>query len=97
VWLIVFGYQWTGGSANTVSSKQALISTTSGGSTQAAPGLRYFEQIDTAVTAILQQQGTLTGVFTATAATTLYVNALATINTGTMPNLEWSISWTRIG
>jgi hypothetical protein len=97
VWLIVFGYQWTGGGANTIVSKQALISTSSGGTAQAAPGLRYFEQIDTAVTASVQQQGTLTGVFTATAATTLYVNATASVSSGTFPNLAWSISWTRIG
>lgn len=97
VWLIVFGYQWTGGGANTIVSKQALISTTSGGTAQAAPGLRYFEQIDTAVTASLQQQGTLTGVYTATASTVLYVNATASVSSGTFPNLAWSISWTRIG
>lgn len=97
VWLIVFGYQWTGGAANTIVSKQALISTTSGGTAQAAPGLRYFEQIDTAVTASLQQQGTLTGVFTATASTILYVNATASVSSGTFPNLAWTISWTRIG
>lgn len=97
VWLIVFGYQWTGGAANTIVSKQALISTSSGGTAQAAAGLRYFEQIDTTVTASLQQQGTLTGVFTATASTILYVNATASVSSGTFPNLAWTISWTRIG
>jgi hypothetical protein len=97
VWLIVLGYQWTGGGANTITSKQAVISATTASATPAAAGLRYFEAIDTVVTAVLQQQGTIMGVFTATAATTLFLNALATVNTGTLPTLAWSISWTRIG
>jgi hypothetical protein len=97
VWLIVLGYQWTGGASNTITLKQAVISTTSGGATPAAPGLRYYEAIDAPVTAVLQQQGTIMGVFTATASTALFLNALATVNTLALPTLAWSISWTRIG
>jgi hypothetical protein len=97
VWLIVLGYQWTGGAANTVTLKQAVISATTASATPAAPGLRYYEAIDTAVTAVLQQQGTIMGVYTATASTTLYLNALATVSASTLPTLAWEISWTRIG
>ena len=97
VWLVVLGYEWTGGAANTITLKQAVISATTASATPAAPGLRYYEAIDTAVTAVLQQQGTVMGVYTATAATTLYLNALATVSASTLPTLGWSISWTRIG
>jgi hypothetical protein len=97
VWLVVLGYQWTGGAANTITLKQAVISATTASATPAAPGLRYYEAIDTAVTAVLQQQGTIMGVYTATASTTLYLNALATVSASTLPTLAWSISWTRIG
>jgi hypothetical protein len=97
VWLVVLGYQWTGGAANTVTTKQAVISATTASATPAAPGLRYYEEIDTVVTAVLQQQGTIMGVYTATASTALYLNALATVSVSTFPTLAWSISWTRIG
>lgn len=97
VWLIVLGYQWTGGGANTVTLKRAIISATTASSTPAAPGLRYYEEIDIGVTAALQQQGTITGVYTATAATSLFLNASGNVNTGTFPTLGWEISWTRIG
>ena len=97
VWLIVLGYQWTGGATNTITLKQAVISETTASATPAAPGLRYYEAIDTAVTAVLQLQGTIMGVYTATASTTLYLNALATVSASTFPTLAWSISWTRIG
>jgi len=93
----VLGYQWTGGAANTVTLKQAVISATTASATPASPGLRYYEAIDTAVTAVLQQQGTIMGVYTATASTTLYLNALATVSASTLPTLAWEISWTRIG
>ena len=97
VWLIVLGYQWTGGATNTITLKQAVISATTASATPAAPGLRYYEAIDTAVTAVLQQQGTITGVYTATASTALFLNALATVSASTLPTLAWEISWTRIG
>lgn len=97
VWLVVLGYQWTGGASNTVTLKRAIISATTASSTPAAPGLRYYEEMDVGVTATLQQQGTITGVYTATAATTLYLNASGNVNTGTFPTLAWEISWTRIG
>ncbi len=97
VWLVVLGYQWTGGAANTLTLKRAIISATTASSTPAAPGLRYYEEMDVGVTATLQQQGTIMGVYTATAATTLYLNASANVNTGIFPTLAWSISWTRIG
>jgi hypothetical protein len=97
VWLIVLGYQWTGGATNTITLKQAVISATSASATPASAGLRYYETIDAGVTAVLQQQGTIMGVYTATASTILYLNALATVTTSTLPTLAWSISWTRIG
>jgi hypothetical protein len=97
VWLIVLGYQWTGGATNTITLKQAVISATSASATPASAGLRYYEAIDAGVTAVLQQQGTIMGVYTATASTILYLNALATVTTSTLPTLAWSISWTRIG
>ena len=97
VWLIVLGYEWTGGATNTITLKQAVISATTASATPAAPGLRYYEAIDTAVTAVLQQQGTVMGVYTATASTALFLNALATVSASTLPTLAWSISWTRIG
>ena len=97
VWLIVLGYMWTGGAANTVIFKRALISATTASSTPAAPGLRYYEEIDTAVTAIVQQQGTIMGVYTSTASKALFLNATANVSASTFPTLTWEISWTRIG
>jgi outer membrane murein-binding lipoprotein Lpp len=98
VWLIVLGYSWKGGATNVVTLRQALISTTSGGSAPAASGLHYYEELDVSVTTATQQQGAVMGVYTATSApTTLYLNANATVVSGTLPTLTWAISWTRIG
>lgn len=98
VWLIVLGYTWKGGASNVVTLRQALISTTSGGSSPAADSLSYYEELDVSVTATTQQTGAVMGVYTATSApTTLYLNAKATVVSGTLPTLTWAISWTRIG
>lgn len=98
VWLIICGYQWTAGAANTIETKELVLSTTSGGSTAAAYGLEYFDEInDAAGGAILRQRGTISGVYTATAATTIHVNARAQVNSGTQPTFVSSVSWTRIG
>jgi hypothetical protein len=75
-----------------------VLSTTSGGSTAAAYGLQYFEEInDAAGAAEIRQRGTLTGVYTATAATTIHVNARSEIDSGTNTKLITNVSWTRIG
>jgi hypothetical protein len=97
VWLIICGYQWTAGASNTIESKEIVLSTTSGGSTAAAYGLEYFEEINDATGGGLRQQGTLSGVVVATAATTIHVNARAQVNSGTQPTFVSSVSWTRIG
>ena len=97
VWLIVLGYTWKGGATNTVTLRQALISETSASAIPASAGLHYYEELDISVTAATQQQGALMGVYTATASTTLYLNANATVSASTLPTLSWGISWTRIG
>ena len=98
VWLIICGYEWGTNSANTVEAKEIILSTTSGGSTPAAYGLEYYEEInDGAGAAGLRQVGTLTGVVSVTAATTIYVNARSQISSGTNTELRTNVSWTRIG
>ena len=98
VWLIICGYSWASGASNTIEAKELVLSTTSGGTTPAAYGLQYYEEInDGAGAAEVRQRGTLTGVYTATAATTIHVNARAQVNSGTQPTFISSVSWTRIG
>ena len=98
VWLIVCGYEWGTNTSNTVEAKEIILSTTSGGSTQAAYGLQYFEEInDAAGSAGARQNGTIMGVVTVGSATTIYVNARSQISTGTNTELRTNISWTRIG
>jgi hypothetical protein len=97
VWLIICGYRWTAGASNTIEAKEIVLSTTSGGSTPAAYGLEYYEEINDATGGGLRQEGTLSGVVVATAATTIHVNARAQVNSGTQPTFVSSVSWTRIG
>ena len=100
VWLIVCGYEWGTNTSNTVETKELILSTTSGasGTTPAAYGLEYFEEINDAAGASGSRQiGTIMGVFTATAATTIYVNARSQISSGTNAELRTNVSWTRIG
>ena len=98
VWLIVCGYEWSTNTSNTVEAKQIILSETSGGSTPAAYGLQYYEEInDSAGAAGGRQTGTIMGVFTAGAATTIYVNARSQVSSGTNTELRTSVSWTRIG
>ena len=98
VWLIVCGYEWRTNTSNTVEAKQIILSETSGGSTPAAYGLQYYEEInDAAGAAGGRQTGTIMGVFTAGATTTIYVNARSQVSSGTNTELETSISWSRIG
>jgi uncharacterized protein (DUF2345 family) len=97
VWLIICGYRWTAGASNTIEAKEIVLSTTSGGSTAAAYGLEYYEEINDATGGGLRQEGTLSGVVVATALTTIHVNARAQVNSGTQPTFVSSVSWTRIG
>ena len=98
VWLIICGYEWRTNTSNTVEAKQIVLSTTSGGSTPAAYGLQYYEEInDAAGAAGGRQTGTISGVVRATALTTIYVNARSQVSSGTNTEFETSITWTRIG
>jgi hypothetical protein len=97
VWLIICGYEWGTNAANTVEAKELILSTTSGGATPAAYGLEYYEEInDGAGAAGLRQAGTIMGVVSVTAATTIYVNARSQISSGTNTELRTNVSWTRI-
>lgn len=98
VWLIVCGYEWAANTSNTIEAKQLILSETTGGSTPAAYGLQYYEEInDAAGAAGSRQTGTIMGVFTAGATTTIYVNARSQVSSGTNTELRTSISWSRIG
>jgi hypothetical protein len=98
VWLVVCGYEWGTNAGNTVEQKRIVLSTTSGGSTPAAYGLEYFEEInETAGGASLRQVGTIMGVYTAGATTTIHVNASSQVASGTNTELRTNVSWTRIG
>ena len=98
VWLVVCGYEWGTNAGNTVEQKRIVLSTTSGGSTPAAYGLEYFEEInETAGGASLRQVGTIMGVYTAGAVTTIHVNASSQVGSGTNTELRTNVSWTRIG
>ena len=97
VWLIVCGYEWGTNAANVVEAKELILSTTSGGATPAAYGLEYYEEInDSAGASGLRQVGTIMGVVSVTAATTIYVNARSQISSGTNTELRTNVSWTRI-
>ena len=98
VWLVICGYEFSSNAVNTIELKQVVLSKTSASGTVAAPGLAYFEQIDDAApSAQVRQRGTITGVVTVAAATTIYVNARSAVNSGTNTKLITNVSWTRIG
>lgn len=98
VWLVICGYEFSSNAVNTIELKQVVLSKTSASSTVAAPGLAYFEQIDDAApSAQVRQRGTITGVVSVGIATTIYVNARSTVNSGTNTKLITNVSWTRIG
>jgi len=98
VWLIVCGYEWGTNAANTVETKRITLSTTSGGTTPAAYGLQYNEEInDAAGAAGTRQFGTIMGVVSSTAALTIYVNANSSVASGANTELRTNVSWTRIG
>lgn len=98
MWLVICGYEWYTNTSNTVRAKLLVLSKTTASTTPAANGLQYYEEInDAAGAAELRQQGTLTGVVTATAATTIYVNARSEVDSGTNTKLITNVSWTRIG
>jgi hypothetical protein len=98
VWLIVCGYEWGTNTSNTVEAKALILSETSGSSTPAAYGLEYYEEInDAAGAAGARQTGTIMGVFTAGATTTIYVNARSQVASGTNTELRTNVSWSRIG
>lgn len=97
MWLVIVGFSWTAGAANTIEQKSLNVSLTSTSTVEAAPGLEYFDEInDAAGGAILRQKFTISGVVSATAALNLFLNA-SSGSTGTQPTLAWSISWTRLG
>jgi hypothetical protein len=97
VWLIIMGFEWVSVS-NTILTKAISISETTASLVSLANGLAYFEGIDD-VTTVNQtrQKLTMSGVYIATAAQTVYVNAEATVNTGTRPSLKIKYSYTRLG
>lgn len=98
VWLVICGYEFSSNAVNTIELKQVVLSKTTASGTVAAPGLAYFEQIDDAApSAQVRQRGTITGVVTVAAATTIYVNARSAVNSGTNTKLITNVSWTRIG
>jgi hypothetical protein len=97
VWLVICGYEWGTNAGNTVEAKELILSTTSGGSTPAAYGLSYYEEInDGAGAAGTRQIGTVTGVVSVGASTTIYVNARSQVASGTNTELRTNVSWTRI-
>lgn len=98
MWLVICGYEWYTNTSNQVRAKLLVLSKTTASTTPAANGLQYYEEInDGAGAAELRQQGTITGVVTATAATTIYVNARSEVDSGTNTKLITNVSWTRIG
>jgi len=98
VWLVICGYEFSSNAANTIELKQVVVSLTTASNVAAAPGLTYLEQIDeTAPSAQARQRGTITGVVSVTAATTIFVNARSTVASGTNTKLVTNVSWTRIG
>ena len=98
MWLVICGYEISSGAVQTIQFKQVVLSKTTASATPAAGGLQYIEQLNDAAGAVeIRQQGTLTGVVTATAATTIYVNARTQVSGGTNTKLITNVSWTRIG
>jgi hypothetical protein len=98
MWLVICGYEWYTNTSNIVRAKLLVLSKTTASTIPAANGLQYYEEInDNTGAAELRQQGTITGVVTATAATTIYVNARSEVDSGTNTKLITNVSWTRIG
>jgi hypothetical protein len=98
VWLVICGYEWNTNTSNTVESKLLVLSTTSAGTTPAAYGLDYYEEINDAAGASgNRQKGCLSGVINATASLIIYVNARSQVSAGTNTELRTNISWTRLG
>ena len=98
VWLVICGYEWNTNTSNTVESKLLVLSTTSAGTTPAAYGLDYYEEInDAAGAAGDRQKGCLSGVINATASLIIYVNARSSVSSGTNTELRTNVSWTRLG
>lgn len=98
MWLVICGFEFSSGTTNIIEFKQVVLSKTTASATPAANGLQYQEQLnDNAGAVEIRQQYTITGVVTATAATTIYVNARSTVNSGTQTKLVTNVSWTRIG
>jgi hypothetical protein len=98
VWLIIGQLYWEAKTGNTIEVKEAVISTVSGSAGAAAYGLIYYEEInDPAGSAGKRQHLNINGVYTATAATTLYCNARSQTSSATNTIFNISASWTRIG
>jgi hypothetical protein len=98
MWLVICGFEFSSGTTNIIQFKQVVLSKTTASATPAANGLQYQEQLnDNAGAVEIRQQYTITGVVTATAATTIYVNARSTVDSGTQTKLITNVSWTRIG
>ena len=97
VWMVIVEFDWSTNAANTITKKEMNVSLASG-SFPCGIGFKYFEEIDDPSTgAVLRQSGHMAGVFTAGITTTLYVNALSNINSGTNAALSIRASWTKIG
>ena len=92
------GFEWISVS-NTILTKEITVSATSASTTPLANGLEYFENIDDVTTTnATRQKLTMSGVYATSALTTVvYVNASATVNTGTRPTLKINYSYTRLG
>jgi hypothetical protein len=98
MWLVICGFEFSSGTTNIIQFKQVVLSKTTASATPAANGLQYQEQLNDDAGAVeIRQQYTITGVVTATAATTIYVNARSTVDSGTQTKLITNVSWTRIG
>ena len=98
VWLIIGQMYWATNTGNTIEVKECVISTASGSAGAAAYGLIYYDEInDNAGSSGKRQHLNINGVYTATAATTLYVNARSQVDAGTNTEFNIAVSWTRIG
>jgi hypothetical protein len=78
--------------------QNTLLVVQQGSAGAAAYGLIYYDEInDNAGSSGKRQHLNINGVYTATAATTLYVNARSQVDTGTNTEFNIAVSWTRIG
>jgi hypothetical protein len=100
VWLIVCGYEWEKNvaTAQDITFKRIILSTSDGGTNPIAYGLSYYEDInDSELRTGTRQIGTIMGVVSVNNFTTVYANASSFVNTGTNTKLVLNISWTKIG